>query len=111
MPRSATVCSTRPNNCFLMTRRKTVTPVLTGKNYGCKALPAVLVDCTGPISQIRRIVTIALTKCSTSGAKVEERSYFWKRMKQDFSELDSSAYQKALRKRQLWSEGTFAAQK
>lgn len=32
-------------------------------------------------------------------------------MKQDFSELDTPAYQKALRKRQIWSEGTFAAQK
>lgn len=40
-----------------------------------------------------------------------ERNYFWKEMKQDFSELDSPAYQKALCKRQIWSEGTFAAQK
>lgn len=31
-------------------------------------------------------------------------------MKQDFSELDSPAYQKTLRKRQIWSRGTFAAQ-
>lgn len=32
-------------------------------------------------------------------------------MKQDFSELDSPAYQKTLRKRQIWSRGTFAVQK
>lgn len=79
-----------------MTRRKIVTPLLTGKNYSCESLPAVLMDCTEPISQIRRIVTIALTKRSTSGgrrAKVVEYNYFWKGMKQDFSELDSSAYQ------------------
>ena len=44
-------------------------------------------------------------------AKVLERNYFWKDIRQDFDELDSPAYQTALRKRQIWSEGTFAAQK
>lgn len=36
--------------------------------------------------------------------------FFRKEMKQDFSKLDSPACQKALRKWQIWSEGTFASQ-
>lgn len=40
-----------------------------------------------------------------------ERSYFWREIREDMRELDSPTYQRALRKRQIWSEGTFAAQK
>ena len=44
-------------------------------------------------------------------AKRLERSYFWREIREDLRELDSPTYQRALRKRQIWSEGTFAAQK
>lgn len=40
-----------------------------------------------------------------------ERNYFWRESREDLMELDSPMYQRALRKRQIWSEGTFAAQK
>ena len=40
-----------------------------------------------------------------------ERNYFWKEIRADIDELETPLYQRALRKRQIWSEGTFAAQK
>ena len=37
-------------------------------------------------------------------AKRLERSYFWREIREDLRELDSPTYQRALRKRQIWSE-------
>lgn len=39
-------------------------------------------------------------------AKHLERSYFWKEIREDLRKLDSPTYQRALRKQQIWSEGT-----
>lgn len=52
--------------------------------------------------------TECIGKCRT---KHIERNYFWKEIRADIDELETPLYQRALRKRQIWSEGTFAAQK
>ena len=52
--------------------------------------------------------TECIGKCHT---KHIERNYFWKEIRADIDELETPLYQRALRKRQIWSEGTFAAQK
>lgn len=52
--------------------------------------------------------TECIGKCRT---KHIERNYFWKEIRADIDKLETPLYQRALRKRQIWSEGTFAAQK
>ena len=52
--------------------------------------------------------TECIGKCRT---KHIERNYFWKEIRADIDKLETLPYQRALRKRQIWSEGTFAAQK
>ena len=114
MPRSAAVCGTRPNEPFSYDPEKDSYTCPNGKELQLRNLTrssgglhwayfSNKTDCEACPCK---------TQCIGSRrAKVVERNYFWKEMKQDFSELDSPAYQKALRKRQIWSEGTFAAQK
>lgn len=52
-----------------------------------------------------------LSEHDKRGARKVERNYFAPSEARNFSRLDTPAYQEALRKRQIWSEGTFAAQK
>lgn len=52
-------------------------------------------------------------QCMTSGQRVRtiEHSYFLPSVQKNFSRCNTPAYKDALRKRQIWCEGTFAAQK
>ncbi|MEG0321297.1 MAG: IS1182 family transposase [Oscillospiraceae bacterium] len=52
-----------------------------------------------------------LSEGDKRGARKIERNYFAEAAARDFSRLETPAYRDALRKRQIWSEGTFAAQK
>jgi transposase len=45
------------------------------------------------------------------GARKVERNYFAPSVQRHLAELDTPVYQQALAKRQIWCEGTFAAQK
>ncbi len=53
-------------NRFFMMRSKIVAPALTGENRSCETLLAVPADCTGPISQITRIVESV--RCQRQGS-------------------------------------------
>ena len=52
-----------------------------------------------------------LSEKDKRGARKVERNYFAPSEERDFSRLNTPEYQEALRKRQIWCEGTFAAQK
>lgn len=52
-----------------------------------------------------------LSEGDKRGARKVERNYFAPSLTRDISQMQTAAYQEALRKRQIWSEGTFAAQK
>ena len=51
--------------------------------------------------------------CMVKGDRVRKigRSYFLPSVEKNYAKLDTHEYQDALRKRQIWCEGTFAAQK
>lgn len=52
-----------------------------------------------------------LSECRKKGARKLERSYFEPAVRQDLSRQTAPEYREALRLRQIWCEGTFAAQK
>lgn len=52
-----------------------------------------------------------LSECRKPGSRKLERSYFEPAVRRDLSRCREPAYREALRLRQIWCEGTFAAQK
>ena len=52
-----------------------------------------------------------LSECRKTGARKLERSYFEPSVQRDLNRASESEYREALRLRQIWCEGTFAAQK
>ncbi|WP_101911284.1 transposase [Marasmitruncus massiliensis] len=52
-----------------------------------------------------------LSECRKNGARKLERSYFEPAVRRDLSRQQEPEYQEALRLRQIWCEGSFAAQK
>jgi transposase len=52
-----------------------------------------------------------LSECRKEGARKLERSYFEPAARRDLSHVAESEYREALKLRQIWCEGTFAAQK
>ena len=52
-----------------------------------------------------------LSECRKMGARKLERSYFEPAVRQNLSRRQEPEYREALRLRQIWCEGTFAAQK
>ena len=52
-----------------------------------------------------------LSECRKNGARKLERSWFEPVVRRDLDRLSEPEYQEALRLRQIWCEGTFAAQK
>lgn len=52
-------------------------------------------------------------KCMTKSGNVRtvSHSYFYKSVRKDYDKIETPVYKDALRKRQIWCEGTFAIQK